>query len=340
MIKKLIKSIVYKKHYKNETKKINFSKENNIFLINTPEHNNLGDQMIALASHKFLKDNFPEYNVVEITHDHFLYEYSNLKKLIPSSALIIIHGGGYLGDLWEEEQNLYYKIIESFPNFIISFPQTVYFNDKSRIHYFKEKLSNCSKLMVTLRENKSYKFMVENNILSTDKLLLTPDIVLSYPQRKYGDDKKRRGILLCLRNDKEKTGVSNKIKNILDKNEYNYDETDMIAESKILPDFRMQVIEEKLKQFSKYELIITDRLHGMIFSYLSETPCIAFDNLSNKVSGVYKWIENSNCIICNDYFDEKIFLNQLENYLKLDTKHFENCQEKFDSLINLINISL
>ena len=49
-------------------------------------------------------------------------------------------------------------------------------------------------------------------------------------------------------------------------------------------------MEKKLLEFSRAKLIITDRLHGMIFAALAETPCIALDNLSKKVSGVYQWI--------------------------------------------------
>ena len=37
---------------------------------------------------------------------------------------------------------------------------------------------------------------------------------------------------------------------------------------------------------------VTDRLHGMIFSVVTGTPCIALDNVSGKVRGVHAWIED------------------------------------------------
>ena len=37
--------------------------------------------------------------------------------------------------------------------------------------------------------------------------------------------------------------------------------------------------------------MVTDRLHAMIFAAITNTPCIAFDNKSNKVECVYKWIK-------------------------------------------------
>ena len=54
---------------------------------------------------------------------------------------------------------------------------------------------------------------------------------------------------------------------------------------------REQSVREKLEEFSQAELVITDRLHGMIFSAITSTPCIAMDNLSRKVSGGYEWLK-------------------------------------------------
>lgn len=51
-------------------------------------------------------------------------------------------------------------------------------------------------------------------------------------------------------------------------------------------------------------MVITDRLHGMIFAAITGTPCIAFDNISKKVSGVYKWIESLEYIKVVNSFEE------------------------------------
>ena len=44
-------------------------------------------------------------------------------------------------------------------------------------------------------------------------------------------------------------------------------------------------------------MVITDRLHCMIFSAITSTPCIVIDNYTNKISGVYKWISNYNYLM-------------------------------------------
>lgn len=48
----------------------------------------------------------------------------------------------------------------------------------------------------------------------------------------------------------------------------------------------------KFKDFQKSKLVITDRLHGMVFCAISGTPCIAFSNYNHKVKGTYDWIKD------------------------------------------------
>ena len=46
-----------------------------------------------------------------------------------------------------------------------------------------------------------------------------------------------------------------------------------------------------MQEFCDAKLVITDRLHGMIFAAISETPCIVFSNYNHKVGGTYEWIK-------------------------------------------------
>ena len=47
-----------------------------------------------------------------------------------------------------------------------------------------------------------------------------------------------------------------------------------------------------MEQFAHAELVITDRLHGMIFCAITGTPCIVINSKSPKVAGCYEWIKN------------------------------------------------
>lgn len=65
--------------------------------------------------------------------------------------------------------------------------------------------------------------------------------------------------------------------------------------------------------FKSAKLVITDRLHGMIFCYLTNTPCLVFQNNNHKVRETYEWIKgNKNITLVEEFSQEKIekFLNQ------------------------------
>ena len=62
----------------------------------------------------------------------------------------------------------------------------------------------------------------------------------------------------------------------------------MISQNQILAEVRKSVIVNKLKEFAGAQLVITDRLHGMVFCYLTNTPCIVFSNYNHKVLGTYE----------------------------------------------------
>ncbi|MGH2097437.1 polysaccharide pyruvyl transferase family protein [Aerococcus urinaeequi] len=77
-------------------------------------------------------------------------------------------------------------------------------------------------------------------------------------------------------------------------------ESDTHLGDKIVLDIskRDNIVMDKLKEISKHELVITDRLHGMIFAYLTDTPCLVFDNNNHKISQTYDtWLKNNTNII-------------------------------------------
>jgi pyruvyl transferase EpsI len=55
---------------------------------------------------------------------------------------------------------------------------------------------------------------------------------------------------------------------------------------------RDEQLQAKWQEFAASRLVITDRLHAMIFAVITGTACIAVDNKSKKVSGVYEWLQD------------------------------------------------
>ena len=57
-----------------------------------------------------------------------------------------------------------------------------------------------------------------------------------------------------------------------------------IDEAHLSPDQAELHLDALLQTFAKSRLIVTDRLHGMIFALVTRTPCLAFDNTNKKIS--------------------------------------------------------
>lgn len=290
-------------YYKKNISKLKRTfKEKRIILFCTPEHGNLGDHAIAIAQDKFFKDNFPKINIIEITSHFYLKKKEVIKKLINETDILVISGGGFIGSLWLNEEYLVRDIISNFlENKIIIFPQTIFFEKsnfgKNEFKNSKKIYSNNKNLYICVRDKKS--LIQANKLISNKKnIFYIPDIVLyltdTIIQKNFI---RNNNILICLRKDKEK--VKNKeLQKILLilKKEYKLKYTDTVVNTFILPKNRKKYVNKKILEFSKVKLVITDRLHGMIFSFLTRTPCIALNNSSGKVLGVYNWIKNCNYI--------------------------------------------
>ena len=55
---------------------------------------------------------------------------------------------------------------------------------------------------------------------------------------------------------------------------------------------RTQILDKFMGEIGGKELVITDRLHGMIFCAITGTPCVVINSKSPKVRGCYEWIKH------------------------------------------------
>lgn len=271
-------------------------------LMVTPIHGNLGDQAIAYAEHNFIKQCGIK-SVIEINR----YTYENcaetIQQLINVDDLIIVNGGGNMGSLWPEEDDTTREIVASYKeNQIIIFPQTCYYDQtlesKERLKCNYSVYRECANLTVSLRESKSYSFFKEN--FPGINCVLVPDIVLSCEFKIK--QQKRKDILLCFRNDIEKQISLDSLENVtrlLQERNLKYKFTDTVVNKYIYQFNRKRMLEAKLNEFATAKLVITDRMHGMIFAAITKTPCIAVNNINGKVGNVYsKWLYKESSVIC------------------------------------------
>lgn len=304
-------------------------------IIATPEHGNLGDQAIVKAEKLFLSSNgFDKNAIVEICNSDYLRFGDKLVSHIKENDLVIIDGGGNLGSLWEKEDDKISKIIAEYPNNkVIVFPQTVYYDDskesQNRIknNYQIYKLNK--KLIVCLREKNSYEFFIKN--FPDIKSILVPDVVLSIKDINY--DIIRKDALVCFRDDVEKNiddVTKEYIITLLAKKGYKVKTTSTLVDYPVTVANRDIELSKKWAEFASSEIVITDRLHAMIFATITNTPCIAIDNKSKKVSGSYEWIKDNKYVKCVESLDEiEYAIDEVTN----NKGTYIGMKNKFDLLI-------
>jgi len=264
---------------------------------------NIGDQAQVVAIKRWFHSNFPEYRVLEFDKDDS-YKFTWLMKmLLKKNDLIFLHSGGNLGirGVWSEGARRI--AIKSFPHHkIISLPQTIFFGSsekgRSELALSKKIYNSHDDLTIIARDSQSYK--LANEFFPKCKKLLCPDFVL-YLNRDKNDSSvtKSEKILLCFRNDSESAlNEQNKALIRADLNKLNkpYNEFDTTLDHEIRAVDREKILEDTLFYFETHKLIITDRLHGVIFSVLTKTPCIVISTVDHKLTASLEWFEKLNYV--------------------------------------------
>ena len=214
-----------------------------------------------------------------------------------------------MGNTWISEELMRRMIIQDFPRHKkIIFPQTIYYSDTPiGQHQMDESIGiyNTENILMFARDRVSYAIM--KNLYPLAKILFCPDMFLFYENPCLVAEHKGKSILLCLRSDKEKALSIEDVQSImsvLQSNNLKYRLTDMHHTDTIDIHNRSFVITKKLCEFSSSKLVVTDRLHGMLFSVLTGTPCIVFGNFNHKISGVYEYVSHLKYIRYIDSVDE------------------------------------
>lgn len=275
-----------------------------VFFALTPESDNIGDHAIAVSTKNILDKLHIKYIEVSYNKLSELKSYGFLNVF--NGTTILVNGGGNLGTLWIRVENIFRSIIENNPKSnIICLANTIYYeNSDYGISEFENsiKIYNAHKnLVLYAREKISYEIMKN----AYKNVHLVPDMVLSLD---YSKEKlPREGCLLCLRSDLEKTMTDEtrkKIVAIATSIFGTYTFTDTCTSYKISASERHNEFMKKINEIKSANLVITDRLHGMILCAITGTPCIVVNSKSHKIKGCYEWIKNLEYIKLTDNVDE------------------------------------
>ena len=307
-------------------------------LINSPQYRNLGDQAIALAELECLKN-------LKISCCDFPLTYTapeKFAKITTREKLILFQGGGNLGQLWPREENRFRETVKAYRNNpIIVFPQTIYFDLESEegqksFAESKAVYESHPNLTIFVRERTSMAFMKKH--MPKVHVQIAPDMVLTLEWE--NPHLHREGAMICLRSDKERVLSEFDYEKLLHIARMNYKKlivTDTVSPGDMPIEERRLVVEGKLSEFSTVSLVITDRLHGMIFAAITETPCIVLNSLSHKIRGCYEWISDLDYIRFAESIDEVLSIIEELQLVKAKYKR-EKIEEAMKPLYNaLIN---
>ena len=261
-------------------------------------YGNLGDVAITYAQKQFLKKNFPEYDVIEFEISNTFTGMKSLKPYIRQDDIITIVGGGNFGDLYDDIEFARQFIVHSFPkNKIVIFPQTITFSKsllgQMRLLWAKILYNRHKDLTIFVREEFSY----EKYSSVFRRIEKAPDIVMSLD---YAEPEglERIGVTVCFRDDKE-NGVDIYVKDLLVseiRKNYSVGMKDTHVGNKNNMQELYAELNNLIEIFQKSRVVVTDRLHGMILSYITHTPCVALCGGNKKILGCYQWIAELNYV--------------------------------------------
>lgn len=281
------------------------SKGKRIYLIGTEDYGNLGDHHIAVSEINMLKKVCDD--IIEIPASRYDSVRDSLIWRITKSDTIALTGGGNFGDAYPVATRIRRDIIKLFPkNKKIIFPQTVFYenNNENDLAIDKKLFTKKNNVILFTREKVSYS--IAKNEFDCE-VFLAPDIVLS---SKYNAATERKNqISFCFRSDKETYLRESDRNNIIEVCSHLFSEIKTI-DTQLPYDVNIENRNSALTDFldiiMESSLVITDRLHGMVFCAITGTPCIAIRNYNQKVTGTYEWIKELPYIKCADSTKEII----------------------------------
>ncbi len=290
-----------------------------VYLFGIPDHSNLGDQAQTFCTIQWLKKNYPEYKIKSFD-SHALLKNNNfllrlVKKRITAADLLFFHSGYHTTDLYMVEETMQRKTIQLFPNNkIVVMPQTVNYASEDEKCKSIGIYNTHPNLLFLARDQISYN--LAKSYFYNASVYLYPDIVTSMIGKKQYSNS-RKGILLCLRNDKESILGKENI-DILKKSLETID-TVCITDTTLETDYRFIImnrrkyLDEIWTYFSKFKVVITDRYHGTIFSLIAGTPVLVMSSSDHKLSSGVDWFPKD----FSDYVKYIGDVNNLENEVKI-----------------------
>lgn len=278
-------------------------------LVGSADYGNIGDIAISEAQLAFLRNHFPG-TVIDIIGMRFLEYRRALERHLTRRDVLCFQGGGNMNDLypWFEYERC--EALATFPHIrSVIMPQTIHYRDwhSPLLHYSQKVYARCTDLHIFARERRSEELM--KRTYPDADVELVPDIVLTLDPSPFIEGSPTRdGITVILRSDRERSlddQARARIEDIVIARGMRVSHTDTASSANHLTaDDRRRILGGMLTTFASSQAVVTDRLHGMVFAAITETPCVVFANNNHKIQGVYQWIKDLPYIRFVDDVDE------------------------------------
>ncbi|MGH7146335.1 MAG: polysaccharide pyruvyl transferase family protein [Nitrospiraceae bacterium] len=287
-------------------------------LVGFPNYPNVGDSAIWLGTRGYLdRHGAPVVYACDTT----TYSQEQLRAQL-KNGVILLQGGGNLGDLWPDHQRLREAVIEAFPDKkIVQLPQTIHFKETTSLARARAVFDRHPDLTILARDQRSLEF-ARNEFRA--KTFLCPDMAFALGSLQRPQSP-RSQIVWLARTDIEAIGrylriPSGEVEQIdwledrpsvtLCANEFLTRQIchhpralrrlsgplsrtyDPLARERLMRGRRM---------LSMGQVVITDRLHGHILCLLLGIPHVLLDNNYGKISRFFEtWTRDSELVVWAD----------------------------------------
>lgn len=289
--------------------------------VDFPYTTNPGDCAIWLGTRRYLRatncevasiSDVGRYNPVEISR-------------AAADGPIVLQGGGNLGTLWAEHQDLRLRVIRDFPDRrIVQMPQSARFEDQDSLRVFADAVRGHGDVHIFVRDRASLELLSQAGVDAA----LCPDMALFMGRLSRPRQEPRTPIMMLARTDHESSGLrewwdsSDRMDNSVELAEWSMSRSDqlrwtawktphrirrrqprMTIMSHRAYDAMAQIpFQSAVRQISGARVLITDRLHAHILATLMGIPNFVVDNNYGKLSGIYNlYTKGGSGILCGSF---------------------------------------
>jgi exopolysaccharide biosynthesis predicted pyruvyltransferase EpsI len=287
-----------------------------VALLDFPNHDNLGDTAIWSGERALLRELGSE---VAYTASFSSYSARMARRAIGARGVLLLHGGGNLGDLWPTYQSFRERVIASHPRTpIIQLPQTISFTEPAAVRRVAEAFSSHSDLTIMVRDRRSEELARDS--FKNCRVVAAPD--MAFALRELRAPEPSSPVLLLMRTDRER---EERVRPPLGDDVVELDWPTESRRGRLAPLYWLSrglgypakrspaaayLVDRPLRQVfdslakvrtakapaivGSGSVLVTDRLHGHILALLLGRPHVLLDDRHGKVRGFWeRWTVDS-----------------------------------------------